>query len=575
MKKEEFNEGMNHLDPEIIEQYSLQKDNLRRTKKLRGTWLRFGSVAACFAVIAGTIIAFPRLREFNLGPDIGTETTKATPTSSQSNALESTRLPEADPSYSVTPTESVYIPNEGDHLLPTATKDQDSDNDIESPGDETVPKHTEQANETEYVPEVDSCEVAPETALTPDYAFTVDILDPKFTGYEMSGAMCDFSSVGDYFSDITLTFGYGPEKAEVLAKAYTVKDMDSNLCLCVSYVDDGTDFFYNNVLVSEAYYFIYAKSYSFDSLGALRDALPSSELSIPDYVIYHNNKNGTVTNSYLNKNVVNVLKSTLLSIDGAKVPFVNGTIKAIEDESMWYLSIPGGFSGEIGYYFGGIIIIYDSGYLYYSAFGGQLFEIGEENARTIIEMVTSTSTPESYEWIESEGKLFPVIYDEDAEYAGFSEMLIENKLYDQLYFEQDIVFWKQVYGASHADINIRVKYLEEIANLLYAADGPAVKNAEIPGFSPEENLFHPVSAVVLTQLWENGDRTEISIYDCGHVELNGHYYFIGTEFTDKIFYIINHCIGDSVESDIPSETSPHLSAESSCDLPLETSPSVG
>ena len=33
MKKQEWNEGMNHLDPDIIEKYIEQKDRLRQKNK--------------------------------------------------------------------------------------------------------------------------------------------------------------------------------------------------------------------------------------------------------------------------------------------------------------------------------------------------------------------------------------------------------------------------------------------------------------------------------------------------------------------------------------------------------------
>ena len=61
MKKKEWNEGLNHLDPDLIEKHIEQKERLRqKNKKPKSIWLRFGAIAACFAVatIAVAGIAF-------------------------------------------------------------------------------------------------------------------------------------------------------------------------------------------------------------------------------------------------------------------------------------------------------------------------------------------------------------------------------------------------------------------------------------------------------------------------------------------------------------------------------------
>ena len=68
MKKIEWNEGLNHLDPDLIEKYVEQKDRLRqKNKKQKGIWLRIGAAAACFLLIIGAVIIVPNI---NNGPDI-------------------------------------------------------------------------------------------------------------------------------------------------------------------------------------------------------------------------------------------------------------------------------------------------------------------------------------------------------------------------------------------------------------------------------------------------------------------------------------------------------------------------
>ena len=68
MKKKEWNEGLNHLDPDLVEKYVEQKESLRqKSKKSMGVWLRFGAIAACFTLILSAVIVVPMLREDDPG----------------------------------------------------------------------------------------------------------------------------------------------------------------------------------------------------------------------------------------------------------------------------------------------------------------------------------------------------------------------------------------------------------------------------------------------------------------------------------------------------------------------------
>ena len=60
MKKKEWNEGLNHLDPDLVEKHIEQKERLRqKNKKTKSVYLRFGAIAACFLLIVSTVIAVP------------------------------------------------------------------------------------------------------------------------------------------------------------------------------------------------------------------------------------------------------------------------------------------------------------------------------------------------------------------------------------------------------------------------------------------------------------------------------------------------------------------------------------
>jgi len=65
MKKIEWNEGLNHIDPDLVEKYALQKDRLRqKNKKTKSVWLRFGAIAACFVLIAIAVVVVSLQREY-------------------------------------------------------------------------------------------------------------------------------------------------------------------------------------------------------------------------------------------------------------------------------------------------------------------------------------------------------------------------------------------------------------------------------------------------------------------------------------------------------------------------------
>ena len=57
MKKQEWNEGLDHLDPELVEEYVEQKDFLSKKKRRRDLWIRIGALAACLAVIVCALFA--------------------------------------------------------------------------------------------------------------------------------------------------------------------------------------------------------------------------------------------------------------------------------------------------------------------------------------------------------------------------------------------------------------------------------------------------------------------------------------------------------------------------------------
>ena len=65
MKKNEFTEGLDHINAEIVESYIKQKDSLMQRRKTQGVWLRIVAIVACLAVLVGAAIILPMLSKDN------------------------------------------------------------------------------------------------------------------------------------------------------------------------------------------------------------------------------------------------------------------------------------------------------------------------------------------------------------------------------------------------------------------------------------------------------------------------------------------------------------------------------
>ena len=60
MTPQEWNEGMNHLDMDLVEEYILLHEKLVRGNRTNGLWLRLGAAVACLALLAGVFFLTPR-----------------------------------------------------------------------------------------------------------------------------------------------------------------------------------------------------------------------------------------------------------------------------------------------------------------------------------------------------------------------------------------------------------------------------------------------------------------------------------------------------------------------------------
>ena len=92
MKKQEWNEALNHLDTEIVEKYVLQKDELRQKKRKKTVWFRAVIIAACLAVAVGVlaVMLMPKENDDNIIP---------TPDGSDGLSIINPQAPSLEPIY--------------------------------------------------------------------------------------------------------------------------------------------------------------------------------------------------------------------------------------------------------------------------------------------------------------------------------------------------------------------------------------------------------------------------------------------------------------------------------------------
>lgn len=70
MNQQQWNEAMNRIDTDVIENYVRQKETYEAKKTQRKIWRRVGAIAACLCLVAGLALALPLLRSGSALPNV-------------------------------------------------------------------------------------------------------------------------------------------------------------------------------------------------------------------------------------------------------------------------------------------------------------------------------------------------------------------------------------------------------------------------------------------------------------------------------------------------------------------------
>ena len=75
MKDKYFNDALNSIDSDIVDEFIMESEKIERKKRVRGAFLRYGTVAASFCVILSIATVFANLYPYNQPPIILTQST--------------------------------------------------------------------------------------------------------------------------------------------------------------------------------------------------------------------------------------------------------------------------------------------------------------------------------------------------------------------------------------------------------------------------------------------------------------------------------------------------------------------
>ena len=147
MKKREWNEGLNHIDSDLVEKYIEQKEKLAKKKQQYNMWMRYVAIAACLVLLIGVIVFVVVLQaEKPTDPSIEHITTDKTDTDETTVLTDESSLN----------TETATQPNDTDtsvdgDIIPNAPIQTEKDDQSESEQD-FAGKVTEGLLDTESIP---------------------------------------------------------------------------------------------------------------------------------------------------------------------------------------------------------------------------------------------------------------------------------------------------------------------------------------------------------------------------------------------------------------------------------------
>lgn len=491
MKNKDLLIILGEIDEELVEDAApvAAKDRVKIVKKKRRSgWIKPAAIAACCALIlCGAMMAQPLFDRFN-SPNI-VDTDKED--EGQGEPIESQEEKPVDPPHV-----------EGDI-------NQDA---------EFEPAETEEAQ--------------PEWSEDEDYKGyrSITIVGEEYNGYSLTYRICDASAVGKKIDTIEVNHFWSKAPSDVtvlIAEIFEVVGIDGELSYCYKYVD--TYGLFDGWFIEESnYYFLNKHNYSFDSLENMYEKLNMHEYAnISDSVRFSQSGKSYDTychNFMLYGEAEEQFIKMLLSVKGVGLGSDEGLRNTLQFSANKKIEFSIEISNSDKHHF----YVLDNGYILCIAYGSSAFDIGEDAANALIEFIEKNAEPQGYEWYEEESIWVKDEVETDdvgnavSDFAGVLESVGEVKL------DKTVRYRETVIGFAPSHFTLNSDMLEAICEVLYICNGTPVYDKDIDGEADE--------CVILAN---TGKYTVgFAVYSNGYIGVNGIYYEVGTELTQKIINVV-------------------------------------
>lgn len=509
MNKRDLLNILGEIDEKMIEDaapnFSKKRNSISKDIKFR---MRLIAVAACCSLIlCGAIVAAPLINRI-VYPDVDT---------AESGAEEATESPTSGPidSGKIEDLESESFGSEGDVCAPTE-QSTFIENEDETEGGTTPPTSGEIEGPMEESPDI-------------YYGYHEYTEDERFSDYIITSSYCPSDLVGKNVATVTINRQYAHYNSDIVyvleAEINEVVGADGESCLCyrIVKVDEKLDLYVD----CYSYYLLTEESYKFVSLFDIRDKyFGISNVEYGQMRYFRQTQDDYCKNFLVEGELLDKLLAEMFQTNCFAVTDISDESISVESAESVYFSYWSLYSGTAR--------IYDNGYLvfYTNEFGTQIFDIGKEKARQLIDIVIYDGDPQGYIWNETQQKWHKIVFDSFASYPTFNELLDENKLIGQIEFVEEIDYWETKFnGWSPDTLLLNWETRSSVAEIMYRADGDSVIVEDITKMADEGMTFVCVNSLT-------GNACYITVYSSGHIRVDKYYYFVGTEYTDAILSMV-------------------------------------
>lgn len=523
MKNKELLEIIGDIDGELIEDAApnFEKTSATVRKKRNMGWVKYAAIAACCTlVLSGVMIAEPLFDMINnpdvleSGLDFGTSTDMSEMTTLVENDDGENTFIESDvgvmpPFEEITQGELIIVPdlNKPGANDPAVNMTNDACTEVIEPDEDYT---EEECYDSNY---------------EPSNYLIIKHMDERYKDYSLTQRICDETNVGEKITSIKIDYYWShmPSDVHILtADIFEVIGIDGEFSLCYKYVDT------NGLRDESNYYFLNKHNYSFGSLENMYEKLNMHEYAnITDSVYFSQSGKSYDTychNFKLYGEAEKQFLEMLLSVKGVGLGSDMGLRNTVQFSANkkieFWIEISN--SDKHNFY------VLDNGYILCIAYGSSVFEIGEENAKALIEFIEKYADPQGYEWDEKESIWVEDVVETDdvgnavSDFASVFESIGDVKL------DKTVRYRETVIGFAPSHFTLDADLLEAIGEMLYICNGVPVYDMNIDGEADE--------CVVFANVGEN--TVGFAVYSNGYIGVNGIYYEVGTEPAQKIINIV-------------------------------------